>query len=308
METTTAVRGWIGEHATPLTLDPAAPPDDLHPLRDRVRDATVVALAASVRTSHELSVLAHRMLRFLVEDQGFRSLALEGDDDLSVRLDEHVTTGEGDPRDLLARARSFYRTAEILDVVRWIRAYNAGHPADPVRFALADRPARGPANPLAEIERGLAENTIRWHERTGHKIVYWGGIAHVAHGPARNVGPGLTHRNAGSYLRERFGAGFVPIGLTFHHGELPYPVPAPPEDFADAVLGAAGLDAYLLDLRADAPEPVRAWFDAPAKTRLIGPTFDAAHNADYRLSGGSLAEWFACLAHVREVTPVRLLG
>ncbi|MFI8812175.1 erythromycin esterase family protein [Streptomyces sp. NPDC055082] len=87
----------------------------------------------------------------------------------------------------------------------------------------------------------------------------------------------------------------------------PYPVPAPPAEFADAVLGSAGLDTYLLDLRDDAPAAVRAWLDAPARTRVIGPVYDPADNAAHRLSGGSLADWFDILLHSRVVTPVRFL-
>ncbi|MGW5644036.1 erythromycin esterase family protein [Saccharopolyspora sp. NPDC003752] len=295
---------WINSRAVRLTsLDPRAPHEDLHPLRDRLRDATVVALGASSRGTHELAAVAHRLLRFLVEELGFRTLLLEGDDVASAELDAYVRTGRGDPREVLAGARSFLRTEEVLDAVRWIRSHNERHPDDQVRFALADQ-AVGPGPDLSYIERGLAENTIRWHERTGHKIVYWGGLAHLVNGAARTVSPGaLTHRNAGSYLRERFGAGYVPVGLTFQRG---HEVPAPPADFAEAVL-AAGPDAYVLDLRADAPADVRAWLDAPTRTRLIGPHYDPADDASYHLSGGSLAEWLDLVVHVREVGAARLL-
>ncbi|MER7080644.1 erythromycin esterase family protein, partial [Saccharopolyspora kobensis] len=59
-----------------------------------------------------------------------------------------------------------------------------------------------------------------------------------------------------------------------------------------------------LDLRADGPAPVRDWLDAPAKTRLIGPEYDAADDAAHHLSGGSLAGWFDAVIHAQEITPV----
>lgn len=298
---------WIKNRAVHLpSLDPRAPHADLRPLQDGLRDATVVGLGASSRGTHELAAVAHRMLRFLVEELGFRSLSLEGDDAASAELDAYVRTGRGDPREVLAGARPFLRTEEVLDAVRWIRGRNEQHPDDPVRLALAEE-AVGPGQDLADIERGLAENTIRWRERTGHKIVYWGGLAHLVNGAARTVSPGtLTHRNAGSYLRERFGAGYVPVGLTFRSGSPWYEVPAPPADFAETLL-ATGPDAYVLDLRADAPDDVRAWLDAPTRTRLIGPHYDPADDAAYSLSGGSLAEWLDLVVHVREVSAARPL-
>jgi erythromycin esterase len=61
-------------------------------------------------------------MRWLIEQHGFRSLALEGDYGASFDLDTHVRTGEGDPQEVLARARPFLLFAEILEAVRWIRA------------------------------------------------------------------------------------------------------------------------------------------------------------------------------------------
>ncbi|MEI5101707.1 erythromycin esterase family protein [Streptomyces sp. PmtG] len=314
-----AVTQWIQDRAHRLTtLDPRAPLTDLRPLAALARDAKVVAVGASDRQAHELSTVSHRVVRLLVEELGFRSLALEGDDAARVGLDAYVRSGTGDPRALLAAARPFWRTEEILDLVQWLRSYNTRHPDDPVRFAgTAPHPGPRPQSRaarldgLAAIERDLAEHVIRWHEHTADKIVYWGGLAHTAHGDPRTVSPSAgpaTHRNAGGYLRERFGAGYVSIGLTFHHGKAPHPAPAPPTDFADAVLGSTGLDAYLLDLRGERPHPVRAWLDAPTRTRLVGPAYDPGDDAAHHLSGGSLADWFDAVLHTQEVTPVRFLS
>src|SRR6266508_2017055 len=127
----------LAERVTSLTLDLDAPFDDLGPLTDRVRDATVVALGSAVRHSHELSTLTHRVMRFLIEQHGFRSLALEGDEAGSINLDTYVRTGEGDPLAILAGARPFWRFAEILQAVRWIRARNERNPNDLVRVVHA---------------------------------------------------------------------------------------------------------------------------------------------------------------------------
>ncbi|MBE8519523.1 erythromycin esterase family protein [Amycolatopsis sp. H6(2020)] len=305
---------WIQQYAHPLvTFDPEGPLTDLAPLRTMVRDANLVALGASARDTYELSAVSQRISRFLVEALGFRSLVLEGDDITSSALDEYVRTGIGDPRALLAGARSFWRTRELLDVVGWMRRHNEQDPADPVRIAnvagISRRVAPLPDN-LGDIERLLAENTIRWHEHTGQKIVYWGGMAHMVNGRARALStetPQDVHRSAGSYLREHFGSGHRSVGLTFHHGSASYAVPAPPADFVDATLGSTGMDAYLLDLHAPSPDPVREWLSRPAKTRLVGPAYNPAEDEVRHLSGGSLAEWFDVIVHVQEVTPAHPL-
>ena len=74
------VPGWIADRAAPLaSADPAAPLDDLEPLRRSVGDAQVVGLGESVHGAAELTTLKHRTLRLLVERMGFRTVAWEED-------------------------------------------------------------------------------------------------------------------------------------------------------------------------------------------------------------------------------------
>jgi erythromycin esterase len=221
---------------------------------------------------------------------------LEGDEMASIKLDTYVRTGEGDPLAILAEARPFWRFAEILDAVRWIRARNERNPSDQVCVVHVPAQPREAMRQLAsgeDIERRVADITIAWHEQTGHRIVYWGGLAHTANGLA-------TGRNAGSYLRARFGSGYVSIALTFHHGSLPSIVDVPPADYVEAVLGAVDLETYLLEIHGRWPESVREWLDSPAKTRLIGPGI-------HELLGPSLWSWFDFVLHTRRVTPAHSL-
>src|SRR5438093_2109817 len=212
MATNTFLASQVAERATPLSLDLDAPFDDLRPLANRARDATVVGLGSATRQSHELSVLTHRVMRFPIDEHGFRSLALEGDEAASIDLDNYVRTGEGDPLAILAGARPFWRLAEILHAVRWIRARNERNPNDPVRVVhVAEQPreAMGQLAGSEDVERRVAQITIAWHEQTGDRIVYWGGLAHTLSSVARPVwlrSGTATGRNAGGYLRERFGS------------------------------------------------------------------------------------------------------
>ncbi|MFI1016006.1 erythromycin esterase family protein [Streptomyces sp. NPDC020965] len=100
-------------------------------------------------------------------------------------LDDYIHQGTGDPRALLAGARPFWRTEEVLAAVQWMRGYNRRHPDDPVRFAaVPPPPPPGAARPAGQagIELALAEQVIQWYERTADRIVYWGGLAHTVKG------------------------------------------------------------------------------------------------------------------------------
>ncbi|MFC9032981.1 erythromycin esterase family protein [Streptomyces arboris] len=142
----TAVRSWIRSTAHPLTTAaPSAPLDDLRPLLDMLGERTaVVGYGAGTRGAHELFALQVRIARLLIGEAGFRAVAFDQDWTLGVRLDTYVRTGAGDPVALLESAEPFCRTAEVLALVRWMRAFNEGHPHDPVRFVGVSPHETGP--------------------------------------------------------------------------------------------------------------------------------------------------------------------
>lgn len=137
---TASVVEWIDRHGQPLvTTDPGAPLRDLRPLRQIVRGASVVGLGEATHGSHEQFRLKHRMVRYLVEEMGFRTVAFEDDFAGGVAIDRYVTTGEGDVRELVSSMSSpFWSADEILDLVEWMRSYNQTRSDDPVRFLGTD--------------------------------------------------------------------------------------------------------------------------------------------------------------------------
>ncbi|GGU92990.1 succinoglycan biosynthesis protein [Actinomadura cremea] len=133
------VTDWIAATARPVRADTAdGPLTDLEPLRGAARGTAVTALATATRGAHELFVLQHRMLRFLVEELGYRTLALEEDWTTGLRLDAYARTGRDDPAAALRGAWLPWQTAEVLDALRWIRAFNERHQGDPVRIVGLD--------------------------------------------------------------------------------------------------------------------------------------------------------------------------
>jgi erythromycin esterase len=150
--------GWLRGNAVPLThLDPAAPLDDLEPLRDVIGDARVVAIGEHSHFINEFALMRQRILRFLVERCGFTVLAFEYGFSEGFPLDAWGQ-GEGTDDDLAA-----YLAAAIpvgLDEpLRWIRRHNRTA-SQPVRFAGVDIPAAGgsllPAlSPVADYLREI---------------------------------------------------------------------------------------------------------------------------------------------------------
>ncbi|MCC3327559.1 erythromycin esterase family protein [Nocardia abscessus] len=160
---------------------------------------------------------------------------------------------------------------------------------------------------FARDERPSAETVLRWRRSTGAKIVYWDGLAHTTNLPI--VYDTAEFRGAGSHLRTGLGDGYLSVGIGFHHGDLGMAVaPGPQPDLVDAALGEVDLPAYYVDLRAEAPEPVRDWLDGPAELRTISGVYDPAADATAKVRLTSLADAFDVLIHVRETTPVHWLS
>ncbi|MEU9027450.1 erythromycin esterase family protein [Streptomyces sp. NPDC048383] len=136
---------WLTEHAHPLdTLTPGAPTDDLKPLGVKLRGARIVGLGESTHGTAEFFRLKHRIVEFLVREEGFTTLAMEASESAARAVDAYVRHGVGDPARLVARLGFWtWRTQEMVDLVEWLRAHNRDLPEErQVRFAGVD-PQRG---------------------------------------------------------------------------------------------------------------------------------------------------------------------
>ncbi|MFF5706941.1 erythromycin esterase family protein [Streptomyces sp. NPDC012794] len=132
---------WLDEHAKPLsTLTPGAPVEDLQPLGEALRGTRIIGLGESTHGTSEFFRLKHRMLEFLVREEGFTALAMEASQSAARALDAYVRYGAGSPERLVARLGFWtWRTREMVDLVEWLRAHNRDLPAERrIRFVGTD--------------------------------------------------------------------------------------------------------------------------------------------------------------------------
>jgi erythromycin esterase-like protein len=125
-------------------------------------------LALGEPTHGEDVVLSVRnqLFRQLVEQEGYRTIALESDCVRALVVDDYVTSGIGGLDDVLERGFShgFGASPANRELVRWMRAYNEGRPScDQVRFAGIDGPleitaAESPRGALIALYRYLASH------------------------------------------------------------------------------------------------------------------------------------------------------
>ncbi|MCD9143477.1 erythromycin esterase family protein [Streptomyces albireticuli] len=134
--------------AHPLrTTEPTGPTADLRPLGRMIGGAKVVGLGEATHSSHEFFANKHRVLRYLVEEKGFTAFALEANWSSGLRIDDYVVHGKGDIRKIMREefqdAYRLWNTREYLDLIEWMRTYNAQH-ARKIHFVGNDAAYAGP--------------------------------------------------------------------------------------------------------------------------------------------------------------------
>ena len=118
---------WLRGHAVPLrSEDPEAGDGDLALLGQAIGTARVVGLGEATHGTRQFFRMKHRLLQYLVRRRGFTTFAMEADGAASCDIDDYVHTGTGDPVALIRELKFWtWDTKEILDMIRWMRAYNA---------------------------------------------------------------------------------------------------------------------------------------------------------------------------------------
>ncbi|PSQ22626.1 succinoglycan biosynthesis [Halobacteriales archaeon QS_9_67_17] len=118
------------------TTDPTADHADLDPIGDALTDARIIGLGEATHGTREFFRLKHRLVRYLVEEQGLRLFTMEANLPEAMALDTYIVHGEGDPHEALAGTHFWtWRTEAVLALVEWLREFNAGRPLDDrVRF------------------------------------------------------------------------------------------------------------------------------------------------------------------------------
>ncbi|MGP3925361.1 erythromycin esterase family protein [Streptomyces sp. 8N616] len=126
------------EAATVMKLLPARP--------------RLLALGEPTHGEDTLLEVRNELFRQFVEQEGYRTIAIESDCMMGLVVDDYVTSGTGTLDEVMDRGFShgFGASAANRELVRWIRAYNDGRPtSEQVRFAGFDGPLEiaGAASP-----------------------------------------------------------------------------------------------------------------------------------------------------------------
>jgi erythromycin esterase len=121
---------------------------DLRPLNRMVGNASVVGIGEATHNSREFFTLRDRIFRSLVAKKGFTTFGHETSWSTGVSLDRYITTGVGNPREIMRRefqgsSYQLWNVREYLEQIEWMREYNKHH-ARKLRFMGDDIGYVGP--------------------------------------------------------------------------------------------------------------------------------------------------------------------
>lgn len=98
---------------------------DLMFLKEYFKDKRLIGLGESSHGTKEHFMMKHRLIRFLVEEMGFRTFIIEASMQACLNINEYVLNGKGDARTALASQKYWtWNTTEVLAMIEWMREHN----------------------------------------------------------------------------------------------------------------------------------------------------------------------------------------
>jgi erythromycin esterase len=143
---------WLKANAIPFDTSQAGSGfADLQPLKKVIGDARIVALGEATHGTREFFEMKHRLLEFLVVEMGFNTFAMEANGPEARLINDYVMTGQGSRGEVLENLIIWpWKTEEVLDMIEWMRAYNAD-PAHKRKVSFHGFDMQGPARAIRDV-------------------------------------------------------------------------------------------------------------------------------------------------------------
>lgn len=118
---------WLQKHSIKIkTVQAETGFEDLQPLKQIIGNAQIVGLGENTHGSSEVFKMKHRLVEFLATEMGFTIFSIEAFMPDAYKLNDYVLYGKGDPKALLKGMYFWtWNTQEVLDMVEWMRKFNA---------------------------------------------------------------------------------------------------------------------------------------------------------------------------------------
>lgn len=119
---------WLKNHLHPISHTRANDSsEDLSFLKNLVGSREIVGLGEATHGTSEFFQLKHRILKYLVENMGFRTFAIEAYEPYCEAVNDYVINGKGKLNNVVVGMGFWtWSTKEVADMVQWMHDYNLG--------------------------------------------------------------------------------------------------------------------------------------------------------------------------------------
>lgn len=142
VEEKTEVHEWLQRNTIPLkTVEAGSEFDDMMPLKAMIADARIVSLGENKHLNGSFYKVKHRLIEFLVTEMDFTVFAIEAPFGCASKINEYLLGADISPQEALEElVYKVWRTEEILDMLKWMREYNAVHDKKVKFYGFDSRP------------------------------------------------------------------------------------------------------------------------------------------------------------------------
>jgi erythromycin esterase len=122
-----AFLNWTSKNAIRIdTLNPTGGIMAAEPFRNIIGDAGVVCLGESRHDAHEQAVIKNLLIKFMIEELGFRNFILEASLPYSQKINDYIKYGKGNVAEIMAGMPGWFLwdTHEMQDLIKWMHDYN----------------------------------------------------------------------------------------------------------------------------------------------------------------------------------------
>lgn len=308
---------WLKDHAIEIqTVEPQEDQQDLGLLKNVIGTSQVVGLGEATHGNKEFSQMKHRLIKFLVTEMGFDTVAFECPEQQAKKIDDYIKTGDGSEDQILeGLGYEVWKTQEVLDLINWLRDFNSTSGRQVSFYGCDVNDQTG----LSSIERDkrMAENVLGiLKERPNSKIALWAHNAHVGYADVSSF------RALGRNLRDELGDRYMCFGMLFNQGstnarvgssETGYPNKPSPISLEPASLGSyeyffaqTHLPLAVFDLRVTKGNNLfDSWRNDSYTVREMGWAYDPKHK-EYLSYKADLANAFDGIVWIDRVSPSTL--
>ncbi len=203
---------WVNKNAHELQSDSSTDLTDLSFLKKELKGKDIVGLGEGSHGTKEFYNQKARVIRYLIEHCGFRTISFEVPEAKMMQINQFVQTGEGDLKEVMTDM-GLYGSDEIYQLFLNLAEYNKkASNKNLVKLNGFDKPDYW-SDPFTR-DGFMAENVAKFLPNSNNKIILWAHNVHISKDTLTQYWP------MGGHLKKQFSDRYFAIAVDTYKGSV----------------------------------------------------------------------------------------